>query len=357
MKHISHAVRPLVLLVSVVLAQAVTRAQIIEQILVKVNGEIFTKSDLENRQVAMLRQRGGQIDLKSDAGNQQLRKLLDEITPRIMVDAVDEMLMVQRGRELGYKLSDEQFKSVVENLKKENKLEDDEKFQAALAQENITMLDLRKNLERQMIMQRVQQNEVLGKVGVSDEEARSYYQSHVNEFTTPSAITLREILVAVALDNRGINVALDEALKARADEIRARVVAGESFENLAAELSDAPSKANGGLIGPIGLNDLSADLSKMIETMMVGDVTPVLRTPRGYQMLKLESSTPRQTLPFEVAREQISERVMTGKRQAEFKKYLVKLRSQALIDWKNEDVRKAYEEGLKQVAAAPPTPA
>ena len=78
----------------------------------------------------------------------QLRKALDEITPQMMVDAVDEMLIVQRGKELGYKLSDEQFKSVVDNIRKENKIETDEQFQAALKPENMTMADLRRNLEK-----------------------------------------------------------------------------------------------------------------------------------------------------------------------------------------------------------------
>src|SRR5712671_7207024 len=112
----------LVLVVAGLTAAGPVRAEIIEQILVKVNGEIFTKSDLEQRQVAALRQKGQQIDLKSDPSNQQLRKALDEITPQIMVEAVDEMLLVQRGKELGYKLNDEQFKSVLDNIKKENKL-------------------------------------------------------------------------------------------------------------------------------------------------------------------------------------------------------------------------------------------
>src|SRR5581483_9977067 len=79
-------------------AVATLRAEIVEAILVKVNGDIFTKSDLEQRQIATLRQRGQQIDLKSEAGNAQLKKLLDEITPQIMVDAVNEMVVVQRGR-------------------------------------------------------------------------------------------------------------------------------------------------------------------------------------------------------------------------------------------------------------------
>ena len=52
------------LLAAVMLASVTTiRAEIIEQILVKVIGEIFTKSDLEQRQVAALRQKGQALDL------------------------------------------------------------------------------------------------------------------------------------------------------------------------------------------------------------------------------------------------------------------------------------------------------
>jgi len=340
----------------VLTAVTAVRAEIIEQILVKVNGEIFTKSDLEQRQVAALRQKGQAIDLKSDLSNAQLRTALDEITPQIMVDAVDEMLVVQRGKELGYKLGDEQFKSVLDNIKKENKMESEEQFQAALKAENMTLADLRRNLERQMIQQRVQQNEVLGKIGVTDDEARRYYEAHMNEFTTPPSVTLREILITVSTDAKGLNVATDEAAKARAEEIRKRVTSGgESFEKLAAEVSDSPSKANAGLIGPLSVNDISPELRKLIESMKPGDVAELVRTPRGYQILKLETITPTQTLPLDQAREQISERVFTDKRRAEFQKYLVKLRTQAIIEWKNEDVRKAFEEGLKR-QAPPPAP-
>ena len=89
--------------------------------------------------------------------------------------------------------------------------------------------------------------------------------------------------------------------------------------------------------------------------MKVGEITPILHGTRGYQILKLESSTALQTSPFEVARDQISERVVTGKRREEFEKYLAKLRSQAIIEWKNPDVHKAYDEGLKQAPAEPPS--
>jgi parvulin-like peptidyl-prolyl isomerase len=331
---------------------ATLRADIIEQILVKVNGEIFTKSDLEQRQVAALRQKGQALDLKSDPNNLQLRKALDEITPQIIVDAVDEMLIVQRGKELGYKLSDEQFKSVVDNIRKENKIENEEQFQAALKSENMTMADLRRNLERSMIVQRVQQNEVMTKIGVTDDEARAYYAAHMNEFTTAPTVTLREILVAIPTDPKGINVGADEAALAKAQEIRRRVTTGgENFEKVAGEVSDSPSKANAGLIGPLSVNDIAPELRRVIEKMKAGEVSEPVRITRGYQLLKLDTITATRVLPLDQAREQISERVFTDKRKAEFQKYIQKLRAQAIIEWKNPDIRKAFEEGVKQQTA------
>jgi len=326
------------------------RADIIEQILVKVNGEIFTKTDLEERQIAVLRQRGQQIDPKSERGDAELRKALDEITPQLIVGVINDMLVVQRGRELGYKLSDDQFKNAVDSIKKENKIDTEEKFQEALKQENMTMADLRRNFERTMIVSRVEQNEVFGKVGVSEEEARKYYDAHLSEFTASPAVTLREIVVAVPNDPKGVNVAADDAAKEKAEQIRSRAAAGENFEKLAAELSDAPSRANAGLVGPISLKDLSPDLQKLIDTMKPGDVGQPIRTQRGYLLLRLESSTGAQTMPFEQARDQISERVFTDKRQVEFRKYLEKLRSEAIIEWKNNELKKAYEEGLAKQA-------
>jgi peptidyl-prolyl cis-trans isomerase SurA len=327
------------------------RAQILEQILVKVNGEIFTKTDLEQRQIMILRQRGEVIDPKS-MDNQQLQKLLNDITPQLMVDAVDEMLIMQRGRELGYRLTDEQFKQAIDSIKTENKIETDEQFNAALKQENMTMADLRENFEKQAIISRVEQNEVFGKVGVTETEARAYYDSHIGEFTTPPSVTLREILVRINSDPATGAVTDEEAARKRIEEILEHLAAGEPFDRVAAESSEAPSRANAGLIGPLRLDDLSGELRTMIEGLKVGDVTDIVRTSRGFQILKLESSTSVETMPFEKARDVIGERVFTGKRVAEFEKYKKTLREQAIIEFENSEIQKAYEAGLKMTAGA-----
>ena len=207
--------------------QVVGRAEIIEQILVRVNGELFTKTDLETRQIGALREMGQRLDpTNANLDDAQLRKMLDQVTPELMVGVIDEMLLVQRGRELGYRLGDEQFNGILDNLKKENKIDNDEQFQAALKQEGMTVADLRRNIERRMLVSRVEQNEILGRIAVSEVEAREYYQAHVSEFTTPQSITLREIFVAMP---ENTTPAQDAAAREKANQIRQRVSAGENF--------------------------------------------------------------------------------------------------------------------------------
>src|SRR6188474_873987 len=196
------------------------RAEIIEQILVRVNGELFTKTDLEMRQVAALREMGQRLDpANANLDDAQLRKMLDQVTPELMVGVIDEMLLVQRGKELGYRLGDVQFTGILDNLKKENKIENDEQLQAALKQEGMTVADLRRNVERRMLVQRVEQNEILGRIAVSDVEAREYYDAHVAEFTKPSSVTLREIFVTVP---EGGTALQDTAAREKASQIRQR---------------------------------------------------------------------------------------------------------------------------------------
>ena len=327
-------------------------AEILEQVLVKVNGDIITKTELETRQVAAIRQRNrtnvSTDDLRNDA---ELKKLLDEITPQLVVDAVDELLVMQRGKELGYRMGDEQFSQILTNIRKENKLEDDAAFEAALKQEGLTLPELRKSLERNMIMSRVQQVEVFGRIAITEDESRTYYNAHPTEFSTPSSITIREITVDVPTEVRGegtsaqptFNALLDDAAKAKAESLRKRALAGEDFVALVTEASDSASKANGGLIGPLNSDELNPQIKAILDGLKVGGVSEPLRTQRGYQLLKLETRSETKTLSFEEARDQIANKVFATKRQGEVEKYLKRLRAQAIIEWRNDAIKAMFD--------------
>jgi len=346
--------RRLWLALSVAILVAVTArpsAETIEAILVRVNGDILTKTDLEQRQVQYMRAKNLQ-----PADDAALKKTIEDITPEVVSEAIDELLLVQRGKALNYKMTDEDFDRVVQNIRKENKLDTEEAFQAALKQEGMSLPELHKTLERQMLIARVTQNEVMAKVGITEEEARKYHSEHVKDFTKAGTVTIREILVKVPVENGSINVAADQTAKQKADDIHKRALAGESFDQLASEFSDSPSKANGGLIGPLNMNELTPGFKKLVDPMKVGDVSEVLPGQGGYQIIKIEARTADEVLTPEAAHDRISDALYEEKRQVYIRRYLNKLRSQATIEWKNDEIRKAFETWAAAQPALPPDP-
>src|SRR5258708_683559 len=288
-----------------------TRAEIIEQVLVKVSGEISTKTELEERQVGALRQRmqGKQVDPEALKNDATLKKALAELTPQLLVNAVDELLLLQRGRELGLRLGDDQFKQVVNNIRKEQGLTDEAKFQQALAQEGMTKDDLRKQLERQLLIEKVERQEGGSKLSITEEEARQYYAKHPEEFTDSASVTLREIFIEVPAESGGVSVARDDEAKQRIEDIRARALKGEDFAKLAAEVSTSPSKANGGLIGPFSHADMAPQLLGLVEKMKPGDITQPIRTPKGYQLFKVETGKAQALRPFQSVRDLHADKV------------------------------------------------
>lgn len=333
------------------------RAEILEQVLVKVNGDIVTKTEFEQRQVAELRQR----QELANASQAQLDKAIADATPDLILSAVDELLLVQRGRELGYTMTDDQFKQTVDSIRKQNNLEDEAKFQEALKQEGMTMDDLRRQMERQMLISQVQRADVMDKISVSDDEAKAYYAAHRTEFTTPSEITLREILISVPSSDKGINVAADDAAREKALEARNQIMGGQAFAKVAGEVSAAASKTNGGLIGPIRYEELNPALQKMVDGLKVGDISQPVRTTAGYEIFKLEDRTESKVRSFDDARDDISRKVANDKAQTEMLKYVDKLRAQATITWQNAELKKAYDQALakrqQQLAQAESQPA
>ena len=328
-------------------AQAQTRvsdipgAVVLERILVKVNGGLITQTELEKAQISVLRVRGAPP--QTDA---ELRRVILEITPDLIVGAVEELLLVQRARDLGYSLGDEQFQDILDGIKEENNMNDEQLVATLEADEGMTLPELRVVMERQMLVSQVQQIEILGRVSITDTEASEYYDTHLEEFTEPATVTLQEILIAVPAEGGALNVARDNQARAAAEAARTRVLAGDDFGQVASEVSDAASEANGGLIGPIALADLAESVRERIEALEVGAVGEIERTTAGYQILKLASATQPTPTPFDDVRQSILDNVFNERRLRALDEYLNKLRDDAIIEWKDEGLKSLYDESL-----------
>jgi peptidyl-prolyl cis-trans isomerase SurA len=333
-----------------ILAQGPGSSVVLERVLVRVNGEIFTQSELTQRQTDAVRERQQQPRSIPEA---ELLKLLSEMTPDILVDTVDELLIVQHGRELGFTFSDEEFKRGLDTLKKDNNL-DDAGLKEALQQEGLTLDELRRNFERAWLRQMVQAREIFPRMRITEEELRQHFAANRSNFMTPETVTLREIAVLAPAGGTVLDSTM-AALKTRIDAARQRAIAGEDFAALVKEMSDSGTKANGGLIGPLNVRDLNPSTKAILDTLKPGDLTEPIQLSRGYQILKLEARDAAAQQPFDKVRDQIEIAIRNERLDGEMAKLRLRLRTGAVIEWKDDNLRKIYERRLaERLSEAPP---
>ena len=176
------------LLPSLALAPAPGRAEIIERVVAKVNGQIITLSEFQSRQISAAQ--GARID-PANVG-----AFLRQQNAKILQDAIDEILILQKAEDSGIRAPSQWIDESIEGIRKDNKITSDEQFQEALAREGLTLAELRQNIERGVLRRIVMQRDIQPKIEATESELRAEYEKlKATEFTKPATVTLQEILV------------------------------------------------------------------------------------------------------------------------------------------------------------------
>ena len=306
-------------ILSLVLFAAAARGEILERVIVKVNGDVVTQSEFEARQVAAVQQ--------ARIGPDQVEKFLRDNNAHILQEAIDDLLLVQRATDLGIKLRPEYIKEVIDGIKKENNIASDDDLQAQLKREGMTLEELKRNIERNILKRQVLQRELENKMVVTEKDMRAYYDSHIEEYTRPATVHLQEIVVRA--DNR--NPALARELVTRARR-------GEDFAELAKANSVGPNKASGGDLGVLRKGDLAPEVEKVAFALAPGEVSEPLPAKDGFLILKVVEKTDGSVVPFDDARAEIQRRLGQTRSTEEVERYLEGLRQKAIVDLRVREV-------------------
>jgi peptidyl-prolyl cis-trans isomerase SurA len=309
-----HSASPVALLSALfLLAAAGVRSEILERVIAKVNGEIITQSEFQARQLAAAQ--SARIE------PEKVPQFLRQNNSKILQEAVDDLLLLQRADEAGLRLRPEYVKEVIDNIKKENKIASDEELVAQLSREGMTLDDLKRNIERSIVRRQLLSREVDGKVAVTDAEARTEYDAKKGDFSKPATVTLQEIYVKS--DGGGEALAKDMVKRARA---------GEDFGELARAHSAGATRAAGGELGQLSKGDLNPALEKIAFGLGKGEVSDPIRSGEGYRIFKVIDKTEASTVPFEEAKADIKNRMMNDRWSKEYDAYMADLRKKAVIN-------------------------
>jgi parvulin-like peptidyl-prolyl isomerase len=298
-------------------ASVLVQGDVIERVIARVNGQIVTLSEVE----AFLRQNNA--------------KLLDE--------AMEELLLVDRAMALGLKLRPEYLDQVIEDIKKEQNITSEEEFQAQLKREGLTKEALRRNIERSVIVRQVRARDIDPKAQVTEADVRTEYERRKGaDFTRKATVHLMEIVL------RG------EGAAEAANAAVARLRKGEDFESVAREVSVSASKAAGGDLGRVEPADLNPALAAAIADLRPGEVSAPVPVEGGYWILKVRERLADEVTGFDQVKEKIQEELSRARFEKVYADYIADLKKNAVY---TVYVREAPTQIGRKKAKAAPLPA
>jgi peptidyl-prolyl cis-trans isomerase SurA len=303
------------------LAALPVSGEMLERVVAKVNGDIVTLTEFTQRQVAAAQA----ARIPPDG----VATFLRENNARILQEAIDDLLVVQRAEELGIKLRPEMLDSFIEDIKTENNIQSEEELLAQLRDEGMTLSDLKRSIERSVLRRQVLMADLESKTKVTDEDLVSAYEDRrATEFSRPATVKLQEIVLE------------GEDARREAEALAARSRAGEDFSALARLYSASPSHEAGGELGTIAIGEMSNSLRETISALEPGGVSdPIPTGEAAYQILRVVERTPASVAPYEEVKEELRTRLTRERMEKEYTAYVEGLRKPAIIEIKIREAR------------------
>ncbi|HEX7707809.1 MAG TPA: peptidylprolyl isomerase [Thermoanaerobaculia bacterium] len=183
------------------------------------------------------------------------------------------------------------------------------------------------NLMRENLVANAQLQKIEKGITISDDDLKKEYEANRGEFERVSA---KHILIAFKgspAAQSGKPELTEEQAKAKAEDLRKKIVAGAAFEELAkSESDDVGSGARGGDLGDFGRGQMVPEFEAAAFAAKPGEVTPVVRTQFGYHILRVESN---ELTPFDEVRESLER----SERQERVQAALEKLKTEAKVSY------------------------
>jgi len=309
----------------------------IEQIIAKVNGEIITNVDLDHDRADLEKQ------LKANGlTGQRLEDALKTEVPNLLRNKIDNLLLVQKGKEMELKV-DPDVNKYIADLTRQTGVTDPQKFEALVRQETgKSYEDFKADIKNNLLLQGVMREEVMRKIQFKTEEIRAYYDTHKDEFQREERVFLREITVST--QGKQDNPTAVAAAEKKAKDLVDRARRGERFAELAQTNSDSPTAKDGGALDPYKKGDLAPAIEAAVWDKERGAVTDPIKIPSGLLILRVDEHHKAGLAEFEEVEQEIQNRILDSRRQAALRAYLTKLRDVSFLE-----IKAGYED----TAAAP----
>lgn len=252
------------------------RISLVDRIVAVVNSEVVTMSELAERIAVVERQMKRQ-----NTPMPEPRQLERQVLERLIL----EKAQLQLAKETGLRADEIQLDRAIGRIAENNKMTLST-FRQTLEKDGLNFGRFREEIRNEIMVTRLREREVDDKIQISDSEIDLYIAEAQGPGAPAGDVEYNFAHVLLRLPEQASPENIQAARK-RADQVIADAKAGTDFARLAASFSDAPDALAGGNMGWRPHDRLPEVFAGALKDLRPGEVTPVLRSPAGFHVLKL----------------------------------------------------------------------
>jgi peptidyl-prolyl cis-trans isomerase SurA len=329
-------------------ARAQAKSVVVEEIIARVNNDVITMSDYQKAD-EQLRE-----EVAHDCQGCPQDKLMAEFKDQqkdLLRGLIDQSLMVQRAKDMGISVESDVIKRL-DDVRKQNGLASMEDLEREVEKAGLAWEDYKTTIRNGLMTQEVVRREVGSHINIPNDEVKKYYDAHPQEFTRPEQVVLSEIF----LSTEGKSPEEIESVQKKAEDLRNRVMKGDDFNEIAKRYSEGSTAKDGGDLGTFKQSELAPQLEEVVFKMDKGQITDVIQTKTGFEVLKVENHYKAGLQPVDKVENEIMNRLYMQRMQPQMRDYLGQLREESYVMVKPGYTDTAAVAGASVITEVQPTP-
>jgi peptidyl-prolyl cis-trans isomerase SurA len=313
-------------------APAHANTEIVDQVVAIVDDDVIMASELRER-VAGVAENLKARNIAMPPEDELIRETLDRL--------ILESIQIQKGTRAGVRITDEQLNAAVQRIAAQNRMTL-EQFREALAQQGQSYDEVREQVRREMIIQRVQAGNVNQRIQISDAEVGNFMATQEGQALTQPEFHVLHALLPLAPDASESEVA---AAKSQVDAVMARIRAGEAFDKVISA-SNEPYTFTGGDLGWRKLEDLPSLFTGIVPKLKVGETADPVRSDSGFHIVFLKAERGDDQMVSQTKARHILVKPSEILSEEQARELLVSLRSRALAGEDFGDLAREFSEDI-----------
>ncbi len=323
---------PLVIGVLAVVGSAVIdlpnlRAEIVDQVVARVNDGVVTEYDVKKATTPFLVQRGMNPSVMEDPQRRA------EIHKKVLDNLIERKLIQAEAEAMNLTVPDQQVDQWLKMTRQRQQLSE-QQFRSLLSRYGMSYDEYRETVRQNLLKIRLVKVKMGNQISVSQSEVDERYRERFgDEGTSSKAVVLRHILFKPEDDTEQAR----NSARSRAEKVLARLEQGEgSFKELAKEHSDGSSGERGGLLGTFQQGELNPAFEETAFNLEEGEHSGIVETDFGFHLLKVDEVNQVRNGNVKKKKQQIRQRLRQQKLQNQLDSYVKKLRRDAFVEVKSD---------------------